>query len=85
MEIKEEKRASNKLGNSQMKEFEILLRDKMKDGVSPPVIFHRKFRKVCPRRLSQTMPRHTIQCLLSWELLKPTGIGRDMLGSVIYR
>lgn len=81
MEIQEEKEL-NKLGNSQMKEFETLLRDKMKDGVIPPVIFSSEVSEGLPEEVITDYASTHHPMLIVMGTRGANRQSRDMLGSV---
>ena len=81
MEIREEKEL-NKLGNSQMKEFETLLRDKMKDGVIPPVIFSSEVSEGLPEEVITDYASTHHPMLIVMGTRGANRQSRDMLGSV---
>ena len=65
-----------------MKEFETLLRDKMKDGVIPPVIFHRKFPEGLPEEVITDYASTHHPMLIVMGTRGANRQSRDMLGSV---
>ncbi len=81
MDIQEEMEL-NKIGNRQMKEFETLLREKMKDGVLPPVVFTSEVNEGLPEEVITDYASTHHPMLIVMGTRGANKQSRDMLGSV---
>lgn len=81
MDIQEEMEL-NKIGNRQMKEFETLLREKMKDGVLPPVVFTSEVTEGLPEEVITDYASTHHPMLIVMGTRGANKQSRDMLGSV---